>query len=72
MNEHQVNFGTLHPDGTVSDTRQIPRAAMLACPRFIIVPEHYRADDTCRCNDPTHQEMVDWGHIWDEVAEVWS
>ena len=34
------------------------------CTHFIMVGEHYRPDGTCRCNDPTHLEMADWGYEW--------
>ena len=34
------------------------------CPHVIIMPEHYRADGTCRCNDPEHVEMRAWGYKW--------
>ena len=53
-------FGTLHPDGTLTNVRNLPQSAMLACPHFIMVAEHYRANNSCRCNDPKHTEMGEW------------
>ena len=44
--------------------RRLPRAAVAACPHVIMVPEHYREDDTCRCDDPDHTEMRRWGYRW--------
>lgn len=32
------------------------------CKFFIFVPEHYRKDGSCRCDDPAHRKMMiaDW------------
>lgn len=60
-----VEFGELHPDGTVTNLRTIPQAAIAACPHFIMVPEHYRPDNTCRCDDHDATEMSEWGYVWD-------
>lgn len=57
-------FGTLHPDGSLTNVRMLPQSAMLACPHFIMVPEHYRADNSCRCDDKSHTEMKTWGYRW--------
>lgn len=40
------------------------RADILKCPFRIFTPEHYREDGTCRCDDETHDEMLDWGYVW--------
>lgn len=64
--EPVVSFGTLHPDGSTSNVRTLPQAAMLACPHFIMVPDHYRGDGTCRCDDPSATEMSEWGYTWRE------
>jgi hypothetical protein len=37
---------------------------LLACPHVIVVPEHYRADGRCRCDDATHGAMREWGYEW--------
>ena len=47
-----------------TDIREISQAAMRACPHFIMVAEHYRDDQSCRCNDPTHKLMKTWGYEW--------
>lgn len=59
-----IQFGTLHRDGTVTDKRTIKHSSIFACPHFIMVPEHYREDGTCRCDDPDHHEMQGWGYVW--------
>jgi hypothetical protein len=38
--------------------------AIRKCPHLIIVPNHYRANGTCRCNDPEHEQMAGWGYRW--------
>jgi len=48
-----------------TDIRNVPQRAMMECPHFIMVSEHYRNDNTCRCNDATHYEMAGWGYQWD-------
>lgn len=64
-----IKFATLSPDrhGNVTETnvRELHRTDMLKCPYTIMVPEHYRPDGTCRCDDPTATEMRDWGYWWD-------
>lgn len=57
---------TQKPDGTVEETdvRFIPQSAMMRCPNFIIVPEHYRANHTCKCDDPNETVMKEWGYKW--------
>ena len=34
------------------------------CPYLIMVPEHWRDDGTCKCDDPEHQAMMirEWGY----------
>ena len=66
-----TRFSTLNPDGTESNVRDIPQSAMLECPHCIIVADHYRQDNTCRCDDETHTEMLEWGYRWDEVKGEW-
>lgn len=62
--DHRVTFGTLTPDGKLADVRRIRQSDMLKCPHCIILPEHYRDDGTCRCNDWSHTVMLEWGYKW--------
>jgi hypothetical protein len=59
-----TTFGTLNPDGTVSNVREIRQSDLLACPFVIMAAEHYREDGTCKCNDPEHRKTVmeAWGY----------
>lgn len=38
--------------------RFMKQSDLLRCPFTIMVPEHYRDDGTCKCNDPTHRKMM--------------
>ena len=67
-----TEFGELQPDGRVTNVRTIDQSALAACPFFIFSPEHYRGDDTCRCDDPAHTEMADWGYTWDANEGRWK
>jgi hypothetical protein len=39
------------------------------CPHVIMVPEHYYEDGGCRCTDPDHLSMAEWGYEWN--GERW-
>jgi hypothetical protein len=40
-------------------------ATIRKCPHFIMLPDHYHPDGSCRCDDPDHIDMADWGYTWD-------
>jgi hypothetical protein len=63
---------TLHPDREEGGVRvfTMKHSMIRACPHLIMVPEHYRVDGTCRCDDPTHTEMADWEYKWNGVQWV--
>lgn len=63
-----TRFSVLHPDGSETDIRDIPQSAMMRCPHFIMATEHYRADNSCRCDDPTHTQMGEMGYTWDGAS----
>lgn len=42
-----------------------------ACTLGILAVEHFRDDGTCRCDDPTHKEMAEWGWRWSEAEKRW-
>ena len=64
MNEHKVTFGTLHEDGTLTNIRLINLSDIDKCPFLIMLPEHFREDGSCKCNDEAHQKMMikEWGY----------
>jgi hypothetical protein len=44
---------------------------LLKCPHVILVPEHYRDDGSCKCNDPAEKIMAEWGYVWSDKAREW-
>ncbi len=62
--EHEIQFGTLHPNGELTNQRMIKQSDIAACKFFILVPEHYRQDGSCRCDDEQHRKMMikEWGY----------
>lgn len=64
MDNHEVKFGTLHPDGTLTNVRYVKQTDIGKCPHFIMVPEHYRTDGSCKCDDLDEQAMMikEWGY----------
>lgn len=52
--------------------RMLKQSDILACPHVIFVPEHYRDDGTCKCNDRNEQVMAEWGYKWSEQTKKWE
>jgi hypothetical protein len=51
-----------------AEVYDMPTSMIKACPHFIFVPEHYRDDGTCRCDDNSADNtklMKEWGYTWD-------
>lgn len=42
------------------------------CPFKIMVPHHWRADGSCRCDDKLHIVMKEWGYRWNEEKKQWA
>jgi hypothetical protein len=58
--EETIQFGVLHEDGTLTDERFIKRSDIGACPQYILVPEHYREDGSCRCDEGHYDDEGEW------------
>lgn len=67
-----TRFVELDENFNVVSERNIDQSAMLACPHALMVPEHYRIDQSCRCDDPTHTSMRAWGYVWSETERRWT
>lgn len=72
MSDKEIQFATLHPDGSQTDIRTLKQETIRKCPHFIIWADHYRPDGTCKCNDPNDKDMATWGYEWDPKAGLWS
>lgn len=70
--DRSIHFSTLQPDGSQTNVRTIQQSTIRACPHFILVPEHYRADGQCKCTDPGENIMADWGYTWDNELGRWN
>jgi hypothetical protein len=66
-----TQFGTLNPDGTLTNVRVIKQGDLLKCPHVILVADHYREDGRCRCDDPAHRVMKTWGYKWSSKKGRW-
>lgn len=42
------------------------------CPHFIFMPEHYREDGTCKCDNPDELVMKEWGYRWSKKNKKWG
>jgi hypothetical protein len=62
--EHEITFGTLHPDGTLTNVRKGDQSIIKNCPFFILDPDHYRKNRSCKCHDPEYRKMMikEWGY----------
>ena len=65
-----TEFGTLNPDGTLTNVRTIQQSDMRKCPHFIMMADHYRTDGSCRCDDPEHTDMSEWEYEWNGKAWI--
>ena len=52
--------------------RFISSESIRNCPWCILMPDHYREDGTCRCDDPDHKEMAAWEYVWSEEHGMWK
>lgn len=65
-----TELGTLD-EGGYTPGRILSQEAIGRCPHLIMMPEHYREDQTCRCNDPGAAIMADWGYRWSKLVGCW-
>jgi len=59
-----IVFCTLNSDAGITNVRTISRASIGACRFLILVPDHYRVDGSCKCDDPAHRKtmIAEWGY----------
>ena len=69
---HNVKFGTLSPDGTLSNVRFIKQADMMKCPFAIMMPDHYRGDGSCKCDDPEERKkmIAEWEYSESDFENI--
>ena len=59
-----VEFNQIDSNGNITNIKSLKQSSIGNCPHCITVPEHYNDDETCKCNDPNHTEMAEWGYVW--------
>jgi hypothetical protein len=62
--DHNIVFMTISPSGQSTITRLIAYSVIEKCPHSILIPDHYREDNTCKCDDPNEAVMKEWGYEW--------
>lgn len=68
--KNSITFGTLQPNGEVTNVRQLKQSKVASCPHFIFDPSHYTTNG-CRCTDKTAKEMRQWGYKWSVSKQQW-
>lgn len=70
--EPSTQFGTLQPDGTLTNVRQIRQSDLRRCSFSILMSEHYRSDGSCRCDDAAHRSMMiaEWEYSETDFANI--
>jgi hypothetical protein len=66
-----MRFSKLTPDGREIDVRELSYRQIAKCPHLIFDPDHYRADGSCKCNDPHETIIREWGYHWDSKRRLW-
>lgn len=59
-----MRFSKVDDQGHESEVRILSRGTIAKCPFLIFMPQHYRADGSCKCNDPNEKVMAEWGYVW--------
>lgn len=42
------------------------------CPHYILSPDHYREDGSCKCDDKLNTIMAEWGYHWSDEEGSWT
>jgi len=61
---HFADFHHVNGQTYETNVRYISQNSIKKCPHFIMMPEHYRPDETCKCDDKNETVMIDWGYVW--------
>jgi len=68
-NEEAMLVQRMHGISTLADLADgkvvsVKQSMFQSCPHCIMALEHYDTLGHCRCKDPNHKEMIDWGYVW--------
>jgi hypothetical protein len=71
-----IRFSDLSSDenGAARETniRTLKQSDISRCPHVIFLPDHYRDDGSCKCNDPDETAMREWGYRWSKKLKRWN
>lgn len=72
---HTVHFSKVEMVGDALKTlnvRTLKQSDLMKCPFCIIMPDHYRADGTCKCDDARHRKMMikEWEYTEADFANI--
>jgi hypothetical protein len=67
MKEHEIRFSEGRIEGgrlVESNVRMIKQSDIGKCPFVILMPEHYREDGSCMCDDAAERARMqkEWGY----------
>lgn len=67
-----TEFAEIDESGVVSHVRTISQEAIGRCPFLIMVPEHYRPDESCKCNCPNERARMirEWDYTEEDFRRV--
>lgn len=67
-----VEFGTLQPNGQLTNVRTIKHADIKACPFFILVPDHYEPSGKCKCHDADERARMirEWEYTEEDFRKA--
>jgi len=68
------SWGDWDVDSSIGGSHSVSmqQSMIRSCPQFIFSPDHYRADGSCKCDDPHDANMSEWGYTWNEREKVWA
>jgi hypothetical protein len=71
--EHKVTFGTLNPEtGELENVRLLKQSDILKCHFSILIPDHYREEGSCKCDDAEHRRMMiaEWEYTEEDFNDI--
>lgn len=69
--EHEL-LKKISPDTPVAARHSIRHIDMGKCPFSILLPEHYRSDGSCKCDDKVHRQVMvqQWGYKDSDFKDI--
>ena len=70
--ENYLLFQKLNEDGNLSNVRKIKQSNIEKCEFYILLPEHYRQDGSCKCSNKKHRAKMikDWEYKESDFSDI--